>query len=183
MAMTDGHIFFDIAEAKKGRHPAVSFTLSVSRVGNQTKTPLEREISATITHKLSEARKAEELGRFGVELTPQTMEALKINECLETLLNQETSVIIPKQLQIILVGLFLADWWGQKEAKEIASDKDKLVKAFSEGKLDKLRLKIKDCETLKDLTSVIKAYFGSPKPAASVINKRSEAAPTAAPSK
>lgn len=155
MAMTDGHIFFDLAESKKGRHPAVSFTLSVSRVGTQTKTPLEREVSAEISRVLAEARKAEELGRFGIELTAQTQETLKISEKLETIFNQESQVIIPKALQLILLGLFLGKFWDEKTATEIRGEKTRLLNAFNLGKLKTVVEKINDCQTLQDLTTLV----------------------------
>src|SRR3989338_6381857 len=61
MAMTDGHIFVDLAEQKKARHPAISFTLSVSRVGNQTRSKLEKEIARHLHQML-----AQEIGRAHV---------------------------------------------------------------------------------------------------------------------
>lgn len=157
MAMTDGHIFFDISEAKRGRHPAVSFTLSVSRVGNQTRTPLEREIAAKVTSKLSEFRKAEELGRFGVELTEQTQAAIKSYEKLEAILNQETEFIVPKGLQLIFAGLFFSDYWSQSTPLQIRQDKEKLLQAYDLGKLDSLKRVIASASTLKDLVSAIAA--------------------------
>lgn len=155
MAMTDGHVFFDIAEAKKGRHPAVSFTLSVTRVGNQTRTPLERDISESVTVKLSEFRKAEELGRFGVELTEQTQQALKSYEKLEVLLNQETEIILPKALQIILLGLFLGDFWADLTPKDIRAEKDRLTIDYINGKLESVNLLIQACTNLKQLYGVL----------------------------
>lgn len=157
MAMTDGHVFMDIAEAKRGRHPAVSFTLSVSRVGNQTRTPLEREISTKITRQLTESRKAEELGRFGVELTPQTQKAIKTYEKLEVILNQETEEIYPKGLQIIILGLFLGDFWENLTPHDIRDEKTRLALAFSQGKLDSVRMLITKARNLKELFGVISA--------------------------
>lgn len=155
MAMTDGHIFFDIAEAKRGRHPAVSFTLSVSRVGNQTRTPLEREISQNITQKLSEFRKAEELGRFGVELTARTQLALKTYEKLEAILNQESQVIYPKGLQLIFLGIFLGNYWMELAPYQIRAEKDTLLASYIAGKLDNVKLLISACKNTRELNGVI----------------------------
>jgi F-type H+-transporting ATPase subunit alpha len=155
MAMTDGHIFFDITEAKRGRHPAVSFTLSVSRVGNQTRTPLEREISQNITQKLSEFRKAEELGRFGVELTARTQLALKTYEKLEAILNQESQVIYPKGLQLIFLGIFLGNYWMELTSYQIRAEKDTLLAKYIAGKLDNVKLLISACKNIEELNGVI----------------------------
>src|SRR4030065_1672896 len=53
MAITDGHIFFDIDEFRRGARPAINHALSVSRVGNQTKTGLDRELASVIRANLA----------------------------------------------------------------------------------------------------------------------------------
>lgn len=159
MAMTDGHIFFDVAELKKGRHPAVSFGLSVSRVGNQTKSHLEREISFSIAQMISRARKAEELGRFGVELAPQTMEYIKNSSRLDEIFNQDTEVIFGKIFQIIILGLFFSGFWVQKEGKQIAADILKLYEVYTAGKISKLVVGVEGAKDLKSLMAFLSANF------------------------
>lgn len=162
MAMTDGHIFFDITEQKKGRHPAVSFTLSVSRVGNQTKSNLERAINFSTGQAIAQARKAEELGRFGVELTPQTMEYIKNSAKLDEIFNQDTLSISPRSFQIIVMGLFFANFWAQKSEREIGADIAKLYGEFNMKRLDKLVFALEKCPDLKSLVALLtasSAYF------------------------
>ncbi len=159
MAMTDGHVFFDVAEAKKGRHPAVSFTLSVSRVGNQTKTPLERELSKEITEKLSNYRKAEEVSRFGVELTTQTLQALDQGEKLISLFDQESQIIVPKPLQLIYLGLFFSGAWVRKAPKEVRVEKIRLMGEYFQGKFGNLPVEAKLSKTLKELVTKVTSYF------------------------
>lgn len=155
MAMTDGHVFFDVAELKKGRHPAVSFGLSVSRVGNQTKSHLEREISFSIAQMISRARKAEELGRFGVELTPQTMEYIKNSARLDEIFNQDTESIFGKTFQVIILGLFFSGLWTQKEGKQIAGDILKLYEIYEMGKMSKLVAAVEGAKDLKSLLAFL----------------------------
>lgn len=159
MAMTDGHVFFDIAEAKKGRHPAVSFTLSVSRVGNQTKTPLERELSKLITEKLTAYRKAEEVSRFGVELTTQTLQALDSGEKLIALFDQESEVVIPKSLQLIYLGLFFGGAWNSKTSKEVRVEKIRLFGEFLTERFGNLPVEAKLSKNLSELVNRVMAYF------------------------
>ena len=162
MAMTDGHIFFDSAELKKGRHPAVSFTLSVSRVGNQTKKRLEREINFAIIQRITQARKAEELGRFGVELTPQTMALIKNSAKLDIIFNQDANVIYPQSFQIIILGLYLGDFWDQKDGRAIRDEIDKLFRIYSTGSMDKFVLALEKADSLADLNVLVnnnKIYF------------------------
>lgn len=162
MAMTDGHLFFDSTELKKGRHPAVSFTLSVSRVGNQTKTPLEREVNFEIVQRITQARKAEELGRFGVELTAQTMTYIKNSARLDIIFNQDADVIYSKSFQMIILGLYIADFWSQKEGRAIVAEVGKLYELNITGKLDKFILSLDSCRSLESLKALIltnTAYF------------------------
>lgn len=159
MAMTDGHVFFDVAEAKKGRHPAVSFTLSVSRVGNQTKTALERELSKLITEKLSAYRKAEEVSRFGVELTTQTLQALDQGEKLIALFDQESQIIIPKGLQLIYLALFLGGAWDKKSAKEVRVEKIRILGEYLQGKYSNLPVESKLAKSVKELITIVMKYF------------------------
>lgn len=159
MAMTDGHVFFDIAEAKKGRHPAISFTLSVSRVGNQTKTPLERELTTLITEKLTAYRKAEEVSRFGVELTTQTLQALDNGEKLLVLFDQESELVIPKQLQLIYLGMFFGGAWARKTVKEVQIEKIRLFGEYTTGRFGNLPVEAKLSKNLNELVTRVVAYF------------------------
>lgn len=159
MAMTDGHIFFDVAESKKGRHPAVSFTLSVSRVGNQTKTPLERELSKLITEKLSAYRKAEEVSRFGVELTTQTLQALDQGEKLIALFDQESQIVVPKGMQLIYLGLFFGGAWDKKSSKEVRVEKIRLLGEYLQGKYGNLPVEAKLANSIKGLVTQVSTYF------------------------
>lgn len=162
MAMTDGHVFFDIAEAKKGRHPAVSFTLSVSRVGNQTKTPLERELSDLITERLTAYRKAEEVSRFGVELTTQTLQALDTGEKLIALFNQDSQIVVPKSLQLIYLGLFFGGAWNRKTSREVQVEKVRLFGEFATGRFGNLPVEAKMSKSLKDLVKLVMTFFKIP---------------------
>ncbi len=157
MAMTDGHIFLDVAEQKRGRHPAVSFTLSVSRVGNQTKAHIVREINFAIGQKISQARKAEELGRFGIELTPQTMEHIKNGAKLGVIFNQDVELVYPPNFQILVLALFLSGFWSQKNEKQIESDILKLFSFYGSGALNKLILKLVESKSLKELMDFVGA--------------------------
>jgi len=90
MAITDGHIFFDIDEFRKGKRPAINHALSVSRVGNQTKSPLERELSNILREALSAYQKDLEIARFGVELPENTKKEIDLGEKIEAVLNQDS---------------------------------------------------------------------------------------------
>jgi len=105
MSMTDGHIFFDINNFRKGKRPAINASLSVSRVGNQTKSPIERELSNWTRKKLVEYKHLLEITQFGAELPMETQKTIEFDERLEFIFNQESEIIISRKMQLLLIGL------------------------------------------------------------------------------
>ena len=114
MAMTDGHIFFDINEFRKGKRPAINTFYSVSRVGNQTKSPIERDLAIIIRKKMAEYQRALEISYFGTELSKETQELIEFGKRIELLFNQEPQQIIPRELQLVLIGLLFSNFWKEK---------------------------------------------------------------------
>ena len=90
MAMTDGHVFFDEAEFKKGRRPGINVSLSVTRVGNQTQRAVEKELRKILFEKLNQYKKAQELAHFGFDLPLKTRSDLNLGERLEAVFDQES---------------------------------------------------------------------------------------------
>src|SRR3989344_181876 len=161
MAMTDGHIFFDVVEAKGGRLPAINFGLSVTRVGNQTRSQIEREISDYIGVKLSEVRQAEELGKFGVELTETTMKVIDEGKKIDAVFQQDASLIIPGDLQILFAGLLIARFWEEASFAKINFEQKMLAIAYETGLLNKIRLKLAKITKLRELYDLINSQKAS----------------------
>ena len=113
MAMTDGHIFFDVEEFKKGRRPAINAFLSVSRIGNQTKKPIDQELARFIRKKLIEYQRILGIVRFGVELPEKTKELIDFGDKLAILFNQSSKTVIPREFQLFLFGLLLSGFWDE----------------------------------------------------------------------
>jgi F-type H+-transporting ATPase subunit alpha len=156
MAMTDGHIFFDINEFRKGKRPAVNVFLSVTRVGNQTKSPVEREIAIFLRKKMIEYQRILELTQFGAELLPETQKIIEIGQKIDLLLSQSSEILIPRQLQIILAGLLIAGFWDLKSQREMKIEVEKILKFFQKGKIPPLREKIEEIKNLDHLIFLMK---------------------------
>jgi len=139
MAMTDGHIFFDINEFRKGKRPAINAFLSVSRVGNQTKAPIERELSGWMRKKLVEYQRLLEITQFGAELPAEIQRSIEFGEKLEFLFNQEIETIIPRKLQLLLVGLLLSGFWENKSLRKMKEEIDKLLQNYQKGVLPEFK--------------------------------------------
>jgi F-type H+-transporting ATPase subunit alpha len=157
MGITDGHIFFDREEFIKGKRPAINPFLSVSRVGNQTKNPLERKIAQLIRKGLIEYQKAQAVSQFGVELSQWTKKILEIGKKIEILFNQDTKTLISYPLRIFLFSLLLFGFFDGKPENLCKFEKEEIIKSFKKGNLKDLEeiYKIKSVEELKSFVEKI----------------------------
>ena len=106
-------------------------------------------------------RKAEEVSRFGVELTTQTLQALDNGEKLIALFDQESQMVIPKELQLIYLGLFFSGAWSQKSPKQVRVEKIRILGEFYQGRFGELPKLVKGINSLKNLTKAIVQYTRS----------------------
>jgi F-type H+-transporting ATPase subunit alpha len=132
MAITDGHIFFDTNEFRKGRRPAINIFLSVSRVGNQTKTKIERELASWLRKKMLEYKNLLDIARFGVELSKKSQETIEFGKKLEFILNQGPENIISINIQLLLLGLLISGFWQNKPLKIMRQEIDKIIEFYND---------------------------------------------------
>ncbi len=105
MAMTDGHLLFNSSLFARGQRPAIDFSLSVSRVGQQTQNPLQNSLATRVKQILIQASQFETVSRFSFELPAQTQLILKQKILIESLLRQSPLTNIPREYQVILLSL------------------------------------------------------------------------------
>lgn len=133
MSMTDGHIFFDSNVYYEGRRPAVNIPLSVTRVGRQTQTPLLRNINREIAAFLTLYDKVQNLSHFGAELSTSIKETLATGKGIYDLFNQQFTLLIPVQAQVILFALLWLDLLDRDPAK-IDEYKVNILNAYKDEK-------------------------------------------------
>ncbi|MCD6528260.1 F0F1 ATP synthase subunit alpha [bacterium] len=155
MAITDGHIFFDIEDFRKGKRPAINAFLSVSRVGNQTKEPLEKELANWIRKKTAEYKRVMEVAQFGVELSPETQKLLDLGKKLEIVFSQGLKTIIPQTLQLLLFGLLLSGFWENKPQEVMKVEIKEILKNHQKGTLFEIEKEIKKFKNLKELKDFV----------------------------
>lgn len=157
MAITDGHIFFDIDEFRKGSRPAINPALSVSRVGNQTKSPIDREIAQIIREDLARYQRSLEIARFGVELPEKTQAEIEVGEKIGVIFNQGASSVINRSLQMILLGLLLSGFWSGKNTGLVKVDVIKLIQKQQKGALKNLEKQVLGVKSAAELSSMVKS--------------------------
>ncbi len=105
VSMTDGHLYFDLDLFAKGRRPAISPFLSVTRVGRQTQSSLKRDINRELLSFLTIYEKMQNYSHFGAELNETIKTTLKFGEKVTSFLNQPLSTVTPLNLQIVLFAM------------------------------------------------------------------------------
>jgi len=156
IGMTDGHIFFDVNEFRKGKRPAINSFLSVSRVGKQTRKVFEQHLANWIQLKLGEYKRALEIVQFGVELPKKTREIISLGEKIETVLEQFPGSPRPIWLQLFLVGLLRSEFWQEKPIGAMRKDLEKILEAFKKGLLSDLEREISRIKTIREFDQWIK---------------------------
>jgi F-type H+-transporting ATPase subunit alpha len=154
IAMTDGHIFFDIEEFRKGKRPAINAFLSVSRVGNQTKSQIEKELAQLIRKSLVEYQRAQTVAQFGIELSPKTRKILEMGRKIEIIFEQDPKTLIPYPLRIFLFGLLFNGFFDGKPENLTRLEKEKIIKEYNRGKLKELD-EIKALKNFKELKNFV----------------------------
>ncbi len=133
LSMTDGHIFFDINELKKGRNPAINISLSVSRAGNQTRESLDKDIAGKIRERLVQYRKVLEVTQFGAELSEENKQVLDFGKKIEVLFEQDVQELISRIQQLFLFGLLFSGFWKEVPVKTMRNEVDTILKEYHKG--------------------------------------------------
>lgn len=155
MAMTDGHLFFDPTEFKKGRRPAINTSLSVTRVGNQTQSALDKDVRKVLVEKLNNYKKSQDISHFGFDLPLQTRTDISLGERLEAIFDQESYTIVPKLAALILFGLVLNQFWGTKPIEQLRVERTKIVDAYNRGFLKDLSMRVKAAKNTAEIQEIL----------------------------
>lgn len=149
MGMTDGHIFFDLVEFRKGNRPAINAFLSVTRVGNQTRTKIEKSLASWIRKKMLDYQRLSEFIKFGAELSVENQKLLELGRKIEILFHQTGEITIERVTQIILIGLLIFGFWDEKSEKRMREEVEKIKELSAKKLLPSLGERI---ERIKDIT-------------------------------
>ncbi len=158
MAMTDGHIFFDIDLYNQGRRPPVNPFLSVTRVGRQTQTLLLRDLSRTLTSFLVHLEDLRQFMHFGAELSEETKRTLALGDRITAFFDQSSERIIPLNANVIIATLLWAGFWNKYPQAELEMELDQIISKYQTDASYKKLVDslISGKERLSDLVGFIK---------------------------
>lgn len=150
ISITDGQWILDGETFKDGLRPAVSSSLSVTRVGGRGHTSRQKDVAGRTLRALSSYRQALEYSHFGAELSEVTLNDLRIGNHLKAVFNQlpgESYSIEAQQLFIeLIIDSTAATSFPDAEAlkAEAVDQSKKISKQFTyEDALKELKKKYK----------------------------------------
>lgn len=124
MSMTDGHIYFDTNVVYQGRRPAINSVLSVTRVGKQVHSDLQRSINRELLSILTIYEKTQNISHFGTELNDQMKQTLETGDLFYRFFDQAPGTQVPEAIQILLIAMV---WNRLIKAEDIESVRQKLI--------------------------------------------------------
>lgn len=158
MAMTDGHIYFDIDLYNQGRRPPVNPFLSVTRVGRQAQTPLLRDLSRQLTSFLVHLEDLRQFMHFGAELSEKTRRELALGERLVAFFDQTSDTIIPMNINVIILASLWGKFWRKTTPTDMKREVVEIVTTYKQD--DKYKQKIdslvRNIKTFTELVDFIK---------------------------
>ena len=140
MSMTDGHILFDHLLFAEGRRPAINPFLSVTRVGRQTQSQLDREIAKNLIGFLKEAERLHQFTSFSAELGGHIKKILSKESRIMEYLDQTAYDAIPASVQKYLFGLVWSDIWDDKPREFVRLEIQKVIYAYTADPVLKKRM-------------------------------------------
>ena len=114
MAITDGHLFFDLTLFNQGKRPAINPYLSVTRVGYQAQNNLVRDTASELSRFLVHYQKMQDFLHFGAELSQDIQKTLAMGARIEEVFTQGYDQVVPISLSLIT----LAGMWAGVEFKQ-----------------------------------------------------------------
>lgn len=129
ISITDGHLLFDTKLFNQGVRPAVNLGLSVTRVGKQTQTQLQRDVNVKVTSFLSQYKKTKNLTHIGSEISEASQRVLHKGTLLTKFFSEENGLQLP--VQLILLSMIWLGWFEKTHEKVIDNCKIQLESTYT----------------------------------------------------
>jgi F0F1-type ATP synthase alpha subunit len=125
--MTDGHIFFDSELLSQGKRPAVNPFLSVTRVGHQTQTHLQKDLSRELSEFLVTYEQMKQFMHFGAEIGGTTKKILNLGAKLDEFFNQSRNKAVAINVNMLVIAGLWAGIWNEAKIEEFKKELEQLV--------------------------------------------------------
>ena len=158
MAMTDGHIYFDIDLFNQGRRPPVNPFLSVTRVGRQAQTPLLRDLSRQLTSFLLHLEDLRQFMHFGAELSEKTRRELSLGDRLMAFFDQSTDSIVPMNINVIILSCLWGGYFRDYETAQMKRDLEFVISNYQKDEKygQKINNLVRNINAFSELVDFVK---------------------------
>jgi hypothetical protein len=161
ISMSDGHTLFDLETFYKGIRPAVNIGLSVSRVGKQTQTKLQKQVASDLRTMLAQYGEAKNFVRFGAELTEKTKLLFLRGTLFEELIKQDLKTHLKTEEQLMVMLSLLGGYFDEVPAKDIVGLRNAMLEVFRKPDYDQLRQALKDSADEAARKPLMDAYYAA----------------------
>jgi F-type H+-transporting ATPase subunit alpha len=144
ISMSDGHTLFDLETFYKGIRPAVNIGLSVSRVGKQTQSKLQKQVASELRTMLAQYGEAKNFVRFGAELTDKTKLLFLRGTLFEELIKQDLKTHLRIEEQLMIMLSLLGGYFDDVPTKQVVGVRNAMLEVFRQPTYDQLRQALKD---------------------------------------
>ncbi len=138
ISMSDGHTLFDLETFYKGIRPAINIGLSVSRVGKQTQTKLQKYVASELRTMLAQYDDAKNFVRFGAELTDTTKALFLKGTIFEELIKQDLSTYLRREQQLTIMLALLDGFFDPYPINQILEVRYFLLETLANPKHEPL---------------------------------------------
>ncbi len=159
ISMSDGHTLFDLETFYKGIRPAVNIGLSVSRVGKQTQSKLQKEVASKLRTMLAEYGEAKNFVRFGAELTDKTKQLFLRGTIFEELIKQDLNTHLKIEEQLMVMLSLLGGSFDEIPLKQVVTRRDEMLAMFRKPEFEQLRQALKDSADEASRTPLMEAFY------------------------
>jgi F-type H+-transporting ATPase subunit alpha len=159
ISMSDGHTLFDLETFYKGVRPAVNIGLSVSRVGKQTQTKLQKKVASDLRTMLAQYGEAKNFVRFGAELTDKTKLLFLRGTLFEELIKQDLKTHLKIEEQLMIMVSLLGGYFDDVPAKQVVALRNVMLGVFRQPAYDDLRQALKDSADDEKQKPLLDAFY------------------------
>ena len=157
ISITDGHLLFDTNLFQQGRRPAIHTSLSVTRVGKQTQTPLQRDMTRKLSSFFNKFEKTKNLTHFAAEISPESQRLLQVGKILQSFFDETSELSVPTSVQLTMVSMIWQGWLTTLGRKTLQRYRDSLIDLSTKDPeiLEKLA-ELCEAETFDDFIKITK---------------------------
>lgn len=127
---TDGNFSFTSDRRAAGYFPAIEIEESITRVGRQTQSYMQKQLSTRVQSVLASYREQQRYSQFGAEPDEEVQQNLRQGEMLIDLLNQNVIANIPVNVQVLLLALPFTDFGDEQGKAAVEENKGAVIAAL-----------------------------------------------------